>query len=257
MAQTGAAKSKAALLRGRAIELLLEKQGGIRYSELLKLLETEFPDIPPNTIMGSVWDVDQYYPEQVYKAARGLFRHVKFKSTEAATEPAVNLVGIKPVTPSVKEEQFYKPFAEWLKNELEECTKAISLGGNKFKDKWGTPDVIGIREPKKSDILQFPAEIVSAEVKTDTTELITAFGQACAYRLFSHKTYLVIPNNAQELDLARLDVLARIFGVGLILFNASAPDSPDFEIRVRAAKHDPDMFYVNKNLKVIESELFG
>jgi hypothetical protein len=32
------------------------------------------------------------------------------------------------------------------------------LGGSRFKDKWGTPDVIGIREPKKSDIIQYPTE---------------------------------------------------------------------------------------------------
>ena len=36
--------------------------------------------------------------------------------------------------------------------ELEECTKAIAVGGAVFKDKWGTPDVVGIREPKKSDM---------------------------------------------------------------------------------------------------------
>ena len=29
------------------------------------------------------------------------------------------------------------------------------------------------------------------------------------------------------------------------------------QIRVRAAKHEPDMFYVNKNMKVIEDEFFS
>jgi hypothetical protein len=38
---------------------------------------------------------------------------------------------------------------------LEECTKAIQLGGNTFKDKWGTPDVIGKRESRKSDKISF------------------------------------------------------------------------------------------------------
>jgi hypothetical protein len=51
--------------------------------------------------------------------------------------------------------------------ELEECPKAIAVGGAVFRDKWGTPNVIGIREPKKSDIVKFPTEIVSAEVKID------------------------------------------------------------------------------------------
>ena len=35
----------------------------------------------------------------------------------------------------------------------------------------------------------------------------------------------------------------------------SKKETPDFEIRVRALKHEPDMFYVNKNLKYIEDKL--
>jgi hypothetical protein len=101
-----------------------------------------------------------------------------------------------------------------------------------------------------------PTEIVSAEIKLDANGLITAFGQACAYRLFSHKSYIVVPLNSSEDDIARLDTLARIFGIGLILFNASDPKSPEFEIRVRAAKYEPDMFYVNRSMKLIEDELF-
>lgn len=141
--------------------------------------------------------------------------------------------------------------------ELEECTKAISVGGNLFKDKWGTPDVVGVREPRKSDIVKLPTEIVSAEVKLDSAGLITAFGQACAYRLFSHKSYIVVPVASPEDDISRLDALARIFGIGLILFDATDPKDPKFEIRVRAAKLEPDMFYVNRCMKLVEDQLFN
>ena len=157
----------------------------------------------------------------------------------------------------IKEDQFYKPFAEWLVGELEECTKAIPLGGNLFGSKWGTPDVIGVREPRKSDIIKFATEIISAEVKLDVYDLITAFGQACAYRLFSHKSYLVVPKASDQADLARLDALCRIFGIGLILFNAADPSNPVFDIRVRAASQDPDMFYVNQCMKFVEDRLFA
>jgi hypothetical protein len=98
---------------------------------------------------------------------------------------------------------------------------------------------------------------VSAEIKTDSNTLITAFGQACSYRLFSHKVYLVIPNSSSESDLARLDALCRLYGIGLILFDAQKPKDPGYEIRVRAGKNEPDMFYVNRNLKTVEDELFG
>ena len=126
-----------------------------------------------------------------------------------------------------------------------------------FKDKWGTTDVIGIRQSKNSDIVKFPMEIVCAEIKLDTANLITAFGQACAYRLFSHKSYIVVPVKSPPDDIARLDTLSRICGIGLILFNADDPKAPDFEIRVRAAKQDPDMFYVNRSMKLIEDKLFS
>lgn len=233
----------------KTIELLKSAPHGLRYSELVHQIGEAFSDIPKNTIHGTLWNVDGQRPDAIYKPARGLYLHASFKPSSA--EPA------KPTVPKVKEEQFYEPFGDWLVNELEECTKAIAVGGNAFKDKWGTPDVIGIREPKKSDIIKFPTEIVSAEVKIDAAGLITAFGQACAYRLFSHKSYIVVPTDAPEDDVARLDTLARIFGVGLILFDAKAPKEPKFEIRVRAVKHEPDMFYVNRYLKLIEDDLFS
>ncbi|MSR07676.1 MAG: hypothetical protein EXR93_11510 [Gemmatimonadetes bacterium] len=177
---------------------------------------------------------------------------MKFRdSSTAAITPTK-----QPTKEKIREEEFYEPFADWLVNELEECTKAIPVGGAVFKDKWGTPDVIGIREPRKSDIIKFPTEIVTAEVKIDAAGLITAFGQACAYRLFSHKSYIVIPSASAEDDVTRLDTLARIFGIGLILFDAAHPKEPSFEIRVRAAKQEPDMFYVNRSMKLIEDQLF-
>ena len=86
---------------------------------------------------------------------------------------------------------------------------------------------------------------------------ITAFGQACAYRLFSHKSYIVVPVDSPEDDIGRLDTLGRIFGIGLILFNAKDPQNPSFEIRVRAAKHEPDMFYVNRCMRLVEDQLFA
>ena len=239
-------------ITSKAIELLLKSSNGIQYSDLVRRIHEEFPGIPVNTIRGTVWNLDTRLPEQVYKPGRGLFRHTRFKEEEVSKEAPVP----SPEIPHVSEEDFYQPFADWLVNELEECTKAIALGRNKFKDKWGTPDVIGIREPRKSDIIKPPTEVVSAEVKLDATNLITAFGQACSYKLFSHKSYVVIPRDALEEDIARLVALCRIFGVGLILFDRTNPEIPDFEIRVRAAKHDPDMFYTNKYMRFVEEELF-
>ena len=66
----------------------------------------------------------------------------------------------------------------------------------------------------------------------------------------------MIPNHAAAEDLARLESLCITCGLGLILFNSHDPANPDFAIRVRAVRTEPDMFYVNRNLKLIEQRLF-
>jgi hypothetical protein len=197
--------------------------------------------------------VIDYKPDQVYKPAKGLFQHTVY-GNGIESSPVEACV---PAAAQAKEEEFYAAFAEYLTEDLEECTKSIPLGGCTFKDKWGTPDVIGIRKPRESDIIRFPTEIISAEIKTDTGNLITAFGQACSYRLFSHRSYLVIPKSAPAEDLDRLESLCIACGLGLILFDGLSPSNPAFSIRVRALRTEPDMFYVNRNLKRIEDRLFN
>ena len=237
----------------KGIEIIKFQPDGIRYSELVRKIHEEPPDIPINTIHGTVWNLEVRASHEVYKPARGLFRYTTLRDAQAGEPRRKDYAEIV----RIKEEDFYKPFADWLEKEMEECTRAIPLGGNKFKDKWGTPDVIGIREPRRGDIIKPSTEIISAEIKIDTKDLVTAFGQACSYKLFSHKSYLVVPKDSSEEDVARIDALCLIFGIGLILFKRNDSKIPQFEIRVRPSKHEPDMFFVNQYMKLIEDELFS
>lgn len=176
-----------------AVKLVAAVPHGVRYSVLHKTIKGILPDIPENTIHGSLHKFRTHLPPDIYLPSKGLYKHIKYKDPKeqvSETPP----VGKPP--PKIDEEEFYSYFADWLVNELEECTKAIPLGGNKFKDKWGTPDVIGVREPRKSDIIKPPTEIISAEIKTDAQALIVAFGQACSYKLFSHRSYIVVPDDS-------------------------------------------------------------
>ena len=242
-------------IKTKAVELLRNNPQGIRYSQLVNMIHDSFPDIPVNTIHGTVWNLDVTISREVYKADRGLFRHASFRETQISPEEQVEA---PPERALISEEDFYQPFADYLKNELEECTKAIKLGGNRFRDRWGTPDVIGIKKSMRGDIIEFKEVIVSAEIKTDTSGLITAFGQACAYKTFSHKVYIVIPKNSSEEDKSRIESLCLIFGIGLIFFDSANIENPQFEIRVRPLKHEPDSFYVNKYMKLlIDTELFS
>ncbi len=237
-------------IMSKAIELLREHPEGVRYSQLVKSIKENLPELQINTIHGIVWNLDRTSRDEVYKAGRGLFRHTSFRDSQGQTElsrPTDTIMGLLIASPA--EERFYQPFAVFLERDLSECTKAIALGGRHFGDKWGTPDVIGVEKYPRS-LISAPTTIISAEIKTDTSAsaLITAFGQACAYQIFSHKVYLVVPKDIDAEDKARIESLCQIFGIGLILFDKTNAEVPGFVILVRALKHEPDLYYVNKYL---------
>ncbi|MCV2354277.1 hypothetical protein LNV09_08865 [Paucibacter sp. B2R-40] len=238
----------------QAVELIKAHPEGLHYSELFRRLRDGPPSFNTGTINSTIWNLDVVLPESVWKPSKGLYRHADYKEPEATDEP---IVRAGPAQPKVRQDQFYSPFADWLKNEAEEATHAIPLGGNIFRDRWGTPDVIGKRESKRSDVIKVPTEIVAAEIKADTMQLVTAYGQACAYRLFSHRSYLVIPRQANADEIARLDALCEISGVGLVTFDLDDPKTPGFLVLVRPRPHQPDLFYTNRYLALIERELFS
>jgi hypothetical protein len=230
-------------------EVLEQSQDGVKYFELVTKVKEKLPEIELDRVKWEVWwwlSRD----ESVARPERGLYILKKYLGERIDRKP-------KPVDQQVSvtdEALFYKPFADYLVSDLGECTKAIPLGGSRFEDRWGTPDVIGVYKFSETDPVRPPIEIVSAEIKIDSNQLITAFGQACAYKLFSHKVYLVIPNEAAK-DVSRVESLCLKFGLGLILFNKTNPEKPNFEIRARAVKSEPDYFYVNEYLKRLGEDL--
>ena len=231
-----------------ALQILDSETSGIRVVELERRIASSLPGSNPNTIASRIWDLDKTKSGDVLKPERGFFILKKYYSLPTPGGPQSS---VPKNTKIVDEDLFYEPFANWLKD-MDECTDAISLGGKAFGDKWGTPDVIGIR--KTGRIIE-SKEVISAEVKVDSSQLVTAFGQACAYRLFSHKVYLVVPNEITEKDESRIDALCRLFGIGLILFDAKEPTKPEFEIRARPQRFEPDLFYTNYYLENVAKQL--
>lgn len=236
-----------------AIKCLKSTPDGLRYSRLVNAIIESDNKLNLNTINNCIWNLDSIFPELVYKPSRGLFRLIEFK--DSVTDELKKEAQPKE-TKKISEESFYKSFSNWLQNDVEDVTHSIPLGKNRFKDKWGTPDVIGIKKSQRSDIIQAQVEIISAEIKTATNQLIIAFGQACSYKLFSHKSYVVAPKQSSQDEIAKLDSLCQLFGIGLVLFDATNHDAPEYSIRVRPVKHEPDLFYTNKYMKKIEKELF-
>ena len=238
----------------KAREILESSPKGIRYADLIRSINEALPDTKVNTIHGTIWEfkqkIDRGEVKDVVRPEKGLYILKKYLKEGASEEVIEN---------EIAEEDFYKLFADYLVNDLEECTKAVPLGGNRFQDRWGTPDVIGTYRVLGIGQIQPPVEVISAEIKTDINQLITSFGQACSYKLFSHKVYLVIPKDARGTDIKRIESLCLKFGIGLILFDRENKEKPEFEILTRAVKSEPDYFYLNKYLRLIEDtarELF-
>ncbi len=241
----------------KAFEILKNNPKGVRYTDLVRMIKKELPEVKEKTIYGTVYNLQKQFPYQVEKPERGLFRFI-FKR-ELKIEDKGKLIDYEDATKKGKtglllEENFYQKFADYLKNDLDECTESISLGGKKFQDKWGTPDVLGVYKFSEADPVRPISEIISAEIKSDTNQLITAFGQACAYKLFSHKVYLVIPQDSEDADKSRIESLCSRFGIGLITFNKKDKSNPNFQIRTRAIKSEPDYFYVNEYLRRLNKD---
>lgn len=248
-------------IRDLARSIISAHPGGIRYGALIAMICQQHPETPENTVHGSVWNLDNTFPNEIAKPSRGLFTPVGKSDNDAVVVGNTEQIATTGIR--VKEVDFYKPFADWLKNDLDEVTEVSPIGGAGLKSKWGTPDVVGIYKPLASNLIKFPIEIVSAEIKIDPQAPVVAFGQAVAYRLFSTKTYIAMPTTLTEEDQSRLESLCMLFGVGLVLFDLNR-ESPKFSIRVRAQRFSPDMFYVNEfaerlkhhDAKTFE-ELFG
>jgi hypothetical protein len=234
----------------KAREILKNETNGIRYSDLVRKISEKLPEVNVGSIHGTICDfkqeIDRGEVKDVLRPERGLYilkEYFEKTRTEESTSSSKE---------RIKEEEFYKPFADYLRDELEECTNTITLGGSRFQDKWGTPDVIGTYIVK--GFINPPREIISAEIKIDTNQLVVAFGQACSYKLFSHKVYLVIPSSTNGPDIKRVESLCLRFGIGLILFNRDNKENPDFRILTRAVSSEPDYFYLNKYLKFIPEQ---
>src|SRR5947209_8079445 len=85
----------------KAIQLLAPEPEGLRHSVLLDRLKAELPQTPFNTIRGTLVALAEYKPAEVFKPAKGLFQHVKYK--DVANSKAIPQ---STPTPSVREESF-------------------------------------------------------------------------------------------------------------------------------------------------------
>ena len=244
-------------IQARARSILEAETGGIRWGELLKRIHADDPETPQNSIHGALQNLF-VISDDIVKVARGTYQLAQYVAADdaaaSAQEAATVAAPVKADTPgseTLTEQDFYASFAEWLE-ENDEATVAAALGGASLGGKWGTPDVIGVLKPRAQDIFKFEPQIVTAEIKAVPNQPVVAFGHAVAYRLFSHKSYIVVPNSTTSDDMNRLKSLCSIHGVGLVTF-ALNKAQPDYAVVVLPVNAAPDMFYVNNMLERLKT----
>ncbi len=232
----------------------------MRFTELVDALHHKHPSRTAKAIGNDVVGLDRALPTKVFKPSKGLYMHCQFRPDEqlsSAQETAKAGSPPRRSAPPLPEQVFYSSFANWLRDDLEEVTQVIVLGGNTFRDRWGTPDVLGKYESRRSDVVKGMTVIVASEIKVDVADLLKGFGQACAYRLFAHKSYLVLPQQTPSDELDRLEALCRMHGVGLVSFDARNSTRPSYRLLVRPIKHEPDLSYTNRYVRLVERKLFA
>lgn len=170
-------------IRTEVHRLFERHPGGMRRGDVVTEITEMYPETPRGTIATTV---STYLngDDDFEKTGYAFF---KLQLSEAAvhTEPSDPVIVVHAADSAkqetVTENDFYKPFGDWLRDDAAEVTEAVALGGIILRGKWNTPDVIGTLRSKPSDLFKFETIIVSAEIKVDANQAITAFGQAASY----------------------------------------------------------------------------
>ena len=170
----------------------------------------------------------------------------------AAADPS-DEVTVEEAPPEVRaekarEETLYEPVKEFFLTN-ESATRIEILGGKLLSKRWGNPDLFGVTRPLPSSAYKFAEEFVAVEVKRDTKDLVTAFGQAAAYLLFAHRSYLVVPDAKTE-DFSRVDALCERMGIGLVTFSENGGGGRySFSEILRPRRAEPDSYYLDEYLQ--------
>ena len=229
-------------VREEAYKIISSRNEGIRFSELTAELRKRFPSFNRNMINTQVAGLRNHPDYQDKLESKDSVGKI-FRAITPLVEPPSKSKEMPP------EKEFYGTFASYLVEYLKDCTVAKKYGGSPNKRGWSNPDVVGIYNLSMGSVFRRDPEIVSAEIKisSDYNVLKDAFSQAAFYLLFSHKSYIVIPNTASPETLNILESLSIAFGIGLVLFDSSNKDDPDYTLRNRAQRHEPEIEYLNKD----------
>jgi len=70
----------------KALEILRNNPDGIRYTDLVKMIKNELPEIKEKNIYGTVYNLQRRLPYQVEKPERRLFRFIFRREVKISDE---------------------------------------------------------------------------------------------------------------------------------------------------------------------------
>lgn len=221
-----------------------------RNKEVVEWIGKKYPEANGSSIQSTISWL-KANNDEISDPGRGWVSLVSIDEAEA-------VAASKEATPRQYEEaKIYEPLRQFLLQE-EICNNAIISGSFRFNGKWGNPDVFGVFKPLASQFYKFQPEYVAAEIKDANANLVEAFGQAVAYQLFTHRSYLVVPESettkTRKDDLDRIDTLCEMVGIGLILFKIDG-ETYSFRQEVRAKKSAPDAYFLNSFLNELKARV--
>ena len=65
-------------IEATALAILEQHSDGVRWVDLLRLIEESDPGFHPKTVNGCVWKLVERYPDLVHKPSKGLFRLLRY-----------------------------------------------------------------------------------------------------------------------------------------------------------------------------------
>jgi len=232
----------------KALEILSmpESKSGLRFATLVKRVSSE-TGVNLNTCNGNLYNLPNELSDKVSRPSRGLFI---LKENEKFLKDAVEELPEQKLDLKLNEEYIYEPAKNYLLGNGE-CTHAVTVGGNSFRDKWGTPDIVGVIRADSDAVYKPILEIIAVEVKNEGYKPVEALGQAMAYKLFAHRTWLVLPDD--EVEIERIQGIAITANIGLVSFTRKGNDF-EFTILNRPTSGRPDLIEVNKMLENLKKD---
>ncbi len=125
-------------------------------------------------------------------------------------------------------------------------TYAVGGGGKIVGKKGGTPDILGVIRANSDAVYRPILELIAVEIKKEGYSPVEALGQAMAYKLFAHRTWLILPDD-DHADIERIQGIAITANVGLISFLRKS-EGLDFTTLNRPISGRPDLNEVNEML---------